>query len=93
MPQILPGDEIIEGIIYCYSRQMELFNVIHTWDEYYVKSNGYNIEVVYIFFSGSKNMGKPHLMEIIYNAILETLPYHCKDPKNLDFFCLDLQEY
>lgn len=90
MPQILPGDEII---IYCNSRQMELFNVIHAWDKYYLKYNEHNIDLVYIFLSGSENMGKSHLMEVIYNAILEALPYHCIDPKNLDFFCLDLQEY
>ena len=35
---------------------------------------------MHIFLSGSGVTGKSHLVKVIYNAILTTLLYHCKDP-------------
>ena len=40
MPQILPDDEIAEGINRLNSKQMEVFNVVHKWAKEYVKCNG-----------------------------------------------------
>ena len=35
---------------------------------------------MHIFISGSGGTDKSHLVKVIYNAILKTLLYHCKDP-------------
>ena len=40
MPQILPDDEIAEGINWLNSKQMQFFNVVHKWAKEYVKCNG-----------------------------------------------------
>ena len=40
MPKILPGDETAKDINSLNSKQMEVFNVVHTWVEDYVKYNG-----------------------------------------------------
>ena len=40
MPQILPDDEIAEGINWLNSKQMQFFNVVHKWAKEYVKYNG-----------------------------------------------------
>ena len=55
--------------------------MVHKWAKDYVKSNGHNVEPIYIFFSGSGDTGKSHLVKVIYNAISKTLLYHCKDPE------------
>ena len=90
MPQILPDDEIAEGINSLNSNQREVFNVVHSWSKDYLKYDGHNIAPIHIFLSGSGGTGKSHLVKVIYNAISKTLLYHCKD---LEFFYLDLQEY
>ena len=36
---------------------------------------------MHIFLSGSGGTGKPHLVKVIYNLILGTFLYHCKDPE------------
>ena len=54
--------------------------MVHKWAKDYVKSNGHNVEPIYIFFSGSGDTGKSHLVKVIYNAISKTLLYHRKDP-------------
>ena len=40
MPQILPDDEIAEGINRLNSKEKEVFNVVHKWGKEYVKCNG-----------------------------------------------------
>ena len=52
MPKILPDDEITEGIDSLNLKQREVFNVVHTRVEDYVKYNEHDVEPVYIFFSG-----------------------------------------
>ena len=74
MPQILPDDEITEGINFLNSKLKQFFNVVHTYKSH-----------IYIFFSGSGGTGKSHLVKPIYNAISKTMLYHCKDPKNRKF--------
>ena len=81
LPQILPDDEIAEGINSLNSKQREVFNVVHTWAKDYVKYNGHNVQPVHIFLSGSGGTGKSHLVKVIYNAISKTLLYHSKDPE------------
>ena len=81
MPQILPVGEILKGVNSLNSKQREVFNVVHKWAKDYVKSNGHNVEPIYIFLSGSGDTGKSHLVKVIYNAISKTLLYHCKDPE------------
>ena len=86
MPQILPDNEIAEGINSLNSKQSKIFNMFHTWAKEYTKYDGHNVEPVYIFLSGSGGTGKSHLVKVIYNAILKILLYHRKDQKNREFF-------
>ena len=81
IPQILPDDEIAEGINSLNSKQREVFNVVHKWAKEYVKCNGHNVEPMHIFLSGSGGTDKSHLVKVIYNAISKTLVYRCKDPE------------
>ena len=81
MPQISPDGEIAKGVNSLNSKQREVFNVVHNRAKDYAKCNGHNVEPVYIFLSGSGSTGKSHLVKVIYNAILKTLLYHCKDPE------------
>ena len=81
MPQILPGDEIAEGINSFNLKQREVLNVFHTWAKDYIKDDGNNVEPIHIFLSGSGGTGKSHLVKVIYNVILKTLLCHCKDPE------------
>ena len=57
--------------------------MVHTWANDYVKYNGYDMEPVHIFISGSGGTGKSHLVKVICNEISTTLLYHCKDPEKL----------
>ena len=34
------------------SKQREAFNVVHSWDKDYVNHDGYNVELVHVFFAG-----------------------------------------
>ena len=86
IPQILPDDEIVEGINSLNSKQKEVFNVVHTWTKDYVKCDGHSVEQNHLFFSGSGGTGKSHLVKVICNAILKTLLYNCKDPEKLKSF-------
>ena len=79
MPQILPDDEIAKAINSLNSKQMEVFNVVHTWAKDYVKYNEYDFEPLHIFLSGKGGTGKSHLVKVIYNTISKTLLCHCKD--------------
>ena len=81
MPQILPDGEIAKCVNSLNSKQREVFNVAHQWAKDYVNCNGYNVEPVYIFLSGSGGTGKSHLVKVIYNVISKT-------QRNLEFFCL-----
>ena len=58
---------------------MEIFNVVHTWAKNYVKYEGFDVETVQIFVSGSGRACKPHLVKV-YNAISTILLDHCKGP-------------
>ena len=79
MPHVLSDDEITKGIISLNSEQMEVFNVVHTWAKDYIQYDGYDVEPLHIFLSGSGRTGKSHLVQVIYNAILKPLLYYCKD--------------
>ena len=80
MPKVLLDDTIAEVITSLNSKQMEVFNVVHTWAKYYEKSDGRNVEPVLIFLLGSGGTGKIHFVKVIHNVISKTLLYHCKDP-------------
>ena len=69
MPQILPDDEIVEGINSLNSKQREIFNVVDKWAKDYEKYDGHNVEPIHIFLLGSVGTGKSHLVKVIYNAI------------------------
>ena len=79
MHKILSDDENAEGINSLNSKQRKTFNVVRTKD--YAIHNQYNVKPVHIFLSGSGGTGKPHLVKVIYNLILGTFLYHCKDPE------------
>ena len=81
MPQILPDNEIAEGINFLISKQRKIFNVVYKQAKEYVKCNGHNAEPIHIFLSGSAGTGKSHLGKVIYNAISKILLYHCKNPE------------
>ena len=49
MPQVLPDDEITEGLA-LNSKQREIFHVVHTWAKDYVIYNENNVEPTHIFF-------------------------------------------
>ena len=72
---------------------MEFLNMFHTWAKDCIKYNWYNVEPAHIFLSGSRDTSKSHLVKLTYHAIFKALLHHCKDPKNLKFFYLGLQEY
>ena len=40
---------------------------VHTWSKDYVKYDGYNVEPIDIFLSGSGGTGKFYLLNMIYN--------------------------
>ena len=54
--QILPDDEIAEGINSLNSEQREVFNVVHTWVKDYLNYDRLNVETIHIFFSGRQKM-------------------------------------
>ena len=76
MPQILPDNEIAKDINSLNSKQMKVFNVVHTWAKDYVKYNKYNFEPLHIFLSGKGGTGKSHLVKVMYNTILKKLLCH-----------------
>ena len=88
MPQILPDDEIAEGINYFNLKQREVFNLFHTWAKDSIKDDENNVKPIHIFLSGSGSTGKSHLVKVIYNVILKTLLCHCKDPEKPRVFLL-----
>ena len=46
--------------------------MVQKWANKYVKCNGYNVELIHIFLSGSGGTGKSHLVKVIDNAITKT---------------------
>ena len=92
MPNILPDDEITEGIYSLILMRRELFNVVNKWSKDYVKYDGHNIKSVYMFLSGRGGKGKSYIVKVIY-----VISKHCfiivKTLKNLEFFYLDLKEF
>ena len=85
MSQIV-DDDIAKGINY-----LSDFKVVHIWAKDYVKYDGHDdVEPVHIFWSGSGETGKAHLVKVIYNAISTTLLHHRTDSEN---FYLDPQGY
>ena len=58
-------------------------SVVHTWTKDYVKYDGYNVEPVHIFLSGSGGTGKSHLVKVIYNSLFKALIYNCKAKSSL----------
>ena len=69
MPQILPDDEIAEGIHFLDSKQWKVFNLVYALAKDYVKYNEHNVEPIHIFLLSSGGTGKSHLVKVIYNAI------------------------
>ena len=96
MPQKLPDDEIAEGVNSLNSQQKQVFYMVHTWNEDYIKYNNIdmmdNIELVLIFLSRSGDTGKSHLVKVIYNAISKTSLFHCKGSEKPRVFYLNLQD-
>ena len=88
MPKILPDDEIAKGKNSLNSKKREVFNVIHTWANNYVKYDRHNVEPIHIFLSDSGGTRKPHLVKVINNAISKILLYHFEDPENPRVFLL-----
>ena len=58
----------------------------YTWAKDYVKLNGNNADLVYIFLSGCEGISKSHLLKEIYNAILKHCFVIVNATGNLDFF-------
>ena len=69
MQQILPNDEIVEGISSINSKQSEVFNVVQTWAKDYVKYYGCNVEQILMMihekeFAGLSVMIVANLLEL-----------------------------
>ena len=60
-------------------KQRKVFNVFHIWANDCAKCNGYDVEPVQIFLSGSRETGKAALVKLLYIAITKGFVYHCKD--------------
>ena len=88
MPQILPDDEIAEGMNSFNSKQREVFNAIHAWPIEYAKYGRHDVEPVHIFLPGSGEKGKSYLMKVIYDTISKILLYLFKDPEKPGVFLL-----
>ena len=67
--QILADNEIAAGINSLNSKQREFYNVVHAWAKDYVNDDRHNVEPIHIFLSGSGDIGKSHLVKVIYSAI------------------------
>ena len=80
MSQILPDDEISKGINSLNSKQREFVTVVNTWNQNYVKYDGYDVKPVRIFISGNGRTGKYHLVKAMTNPKSKTLLYNCKHP-------------
>ena len=93
MMQILPDNDITDGINALNSKQREIFNVVDKWVKVSVKCNEHNVEPIYIVLSDSGGTGKSHLVKVMYNAICKTLRYHCKDPEKPGVLLFALQKY
>ena len=65
-------------------------NVVHTWAKDYSKYNGDNVEPVPIFLSSSRDSDKSEFVEVIENALLKTLSYHCKETEKTKALLLGL---
>ena len=87
MPQTLPDDEVAEGIKSLNAKQREVSDELHTSTKDYVKCDGYDVEPVHIYFSGSVGTCKFHLVKVIYITPYEK---HCliivTTLKNIEFF-------
>ena len=88
MPQILPDDEIAEGMNSFNSKQREVFNVIHAWPIEYAKYDRHDVEPVHILLPGSGEKGKSYLMKVIYNTISKILLYLFKDSEKPEVLLL-----
>ena len=64
MSQILPDDKIAGGINSLNSKHKDVFSVIHTGANNYVKYDGYNVEPIHIFPSGIGGTGKSHSVKV-----------------------------
>ena len=93
MPQILPDDEIAEGINSLNSKQREVFDVVHSWVKDYVKYDGHNVEPIHTFLPGSGGTAKSHLVKVFTTPYQKYCFITVKTHKNQEFFYLDLQEY
>ena len=69
MFQILPDDEIPEGVHFLDSKQGEVLNDVFIRDKDYVRCYEHGFESVNIFLSDSGGTGKSHLVKVIYNTI------------------------
>ena len=65
-------DGISECINVLNSKQREVVSVVLTLAKDYVKYDRHNVETVHMFFSGSGDKGKSHLVKVIYNATWRT---------------------
>ena len=49
--------------------------MVHTWFKDYIKYNGYDVEPVHIFLSGSGRTGLSHLVRVIYTLFYKRYFY------------------
>ena len=82
IPQILPDDEVAEGINSLNSEQKKVFHVVHTWTNDYVKYDSHNVEPIHLF------QAMDLLVNLIHCAILKNCFNTIKTQKNQDFFIL-----
>ena len=80
------------GINSLNSKKREIFSVVHTWAEDYIKHDENNAEPVYIFLSSTGGTDKSYLVKVKHNTISKVLFYHCKDLKKPKVLFMDLHK-
>ena len=60
-------------------QQREIFDFVHKWSKYFIKSLGCkihrNVKPFYIYITGGAGVGKSHLIKTIYMLLSKVLIY------------------
>ena len=80
MPRIMVDDELLESINSLNFKQHDAFNAVHKLSKEYAKQKGISVKLVHVFFRGNGSTGKFRLVKMIYNVVLKTFPFICKEP-------------
>ena len=84
IPKRATYDEIVANIRSLNKKQCMVFDVLNQWAKNYAKniSSTKNLQInpVHLFLSGSRAIGKSHLIKTIYQVVSKELLYHSNEP-------------